>query len=96
MRNWLIRLLERAKPALSESETATALFDLRADVDALRERFVRFQNRENMRRARGATDADQTLAEDALAILERSTASAEPPAKPPKVDKTELYRKMRH
>jgi hypothetical protein len=83
---------KQPETALRGPEIDTALFDLRADLDALRERFTRFQNRENMRKARGVTEADDDLAEQALLALDGPKA---PPVES-KTDKRDLYRKLRH
>lgn len=90
-----------AKLRLEFSQLEGRLEALEQRQGDLADRFSRFQNREGMRRAREATEVDQTMLDEAQAILARSgepegivPATVAPPgALDPK--KAELWRKRR-
>lgn len=89
MWNWLKK---RALPALWRMELEARVDLCEAQLADLRARFTRFQNRENMRKARDSTEQDDALAKDALEVMERPTESA----KPQSAAKLELWKQRRH
>jgi hypothetical protein len=64
-------------------------------VAALADRFNRFQNREGMRHARQALETDQSLADEAEAIVARSEAPPEPVTRGMTAGKLELWKKRK-
>jgi ubiquinone biosynthesis protein UbiJ len=87
MWNWLIK---RLAPALWRLQIEARIEVSEAQLADLRDRFTRFQNRENMRKARSDLEGDAALAQDVASLLSRSepTAGADPATK-----RLELWKK---
>ncbi len=66
---------------------------LKFDLDALEERFSRFQNREGMRKARSAKEIEEERQNEAHSILSASGGPEHGSSGP--VDKNALRRKLR-
>lgn len=92
MWNWIKK---RLAPKLWQLEIEARVEANEAHISDLRDRFTRFQNRENMRAARSALHGDQELASAVDAALGRSDNGAtDVPRSEGVQSKLDLYSKL--